>query len=196
MSVSTKRATIDDIDEITHIHQERFGSFFLTALGKTFLKNYYESFVLNGNIGQLYTVKVDGQLQGFCALVFSSNGSSKQILLANLAKFIRILFVLVFTRPKAVFELVKRFIHGKGPVFEGPEIMSIATVKNTLGLGSILLEKGLSDLKAQNFKWVSLTTDFENNEPTIRFYKKNGFIESDVFYTANNRKMYRFKKEL
>ena len=41
---------------------------------------------------------------------------------------------------------------------------------------------------------VSLTTDFENNEKAINFYKDSGYEIYEIYQAYQNRKMIRFIK--
>ena len=43
---------------------------------------------------------------------------------------------------------------------------------------------------------VSLTTDYDDNEKAVQFYKDCGYEIQEVFQSFQNRKMYRFIKKL
>ena len=71
--------------------------------------------------------------------------------------------------------------------------MSIATLQNKKGYGKILLEKFQEELIKQNCNFpISLTTDYYDNAKAIDFYKNSGYEMLEIFYSYQNRKMYRF----
>ena len=78
------------------------------------------------------------------------------------------------------------------------ELLSIATLKNKRGYGKILLEEFEKEIVKENMNDlpVSLTTDYDDNEKAVQFYKDCGYEIQEVFQSFQNRKMYRFIKKL
>ena len=66
-----------------------------------------------------------------------------------------------------------------------------------MGIGTQLIDylKELVDFK--EYKYINLETDAVNNEKVNSFYKKNGFVLTRTYETAEQRKMneYRFYQE-
>ncbi len=191
--------TYKDLDALVSVHNSAFQGFFLTELGSSFLKLYYES-VLQSKQGILLGAYVDGVLVGFCAACRKSAGFNSSLIRKNLLSFILIGLKLIFTKPLAVLRLIKNLTKtGKhDDNGEYAELMSIGVVKTVQnsGAGKLLLAYLESVLKQNGISRLSLTTDFEENENTLAFYSKRGFKEMYTFETYPRRKMYRLIKEL
>ena len=80
-------ATTKDIDQIVKIHQDAFGSFFLTSLGADFLRFYYTSFVKNKETVCLVAVD-DNEVIGFSAATTKSKGFNTRLICSNIMVFI------------------------------------------------------------------------------------------------------------
>ena len=86
-------------------------------------------------------------------------------------------------------------IQSKENSFTFAELLSIATVLNNRGYGELLLAEFEKQVKMKDSKLpVSLTTDFENNEKAINFYKDSGYEIYEIYQAYQNRKMIRFIK--
>ena len=81
---------------------------------------------------------------------------------------------------------------------EYAELLSIAvdpTVQRS-GAGKAMLLELENEIRKKGGKKLSLTTDFENNEKAIGFYKSLGYNEWYDFTTYPNRRMWRLIKQL
>lgn len=189
----TRPANTSDIDKIVEIHYKRFSSFFLTTLGKDFLKIFYKAFLAPPGI--LLVIEEEGKIMGFAAGSYSNKGFFKKLLFNNLSGFCKIGIIIILTN----FAAFKRLMFnasksGKNNMIYA-ELLSIATVKNNKGYGKFLLkffEKRVTDMNS-NLP-ISLTTDFENNNKAITFYKDAGYEVFEIFNSYNDRKMIRFIK--
>lgn len=76
--------------------------------------------------------------------------------------------------------------------------MSIAvdkSVQNT-GAGKMLVNHLENYLREKEIESLSLTTDKNDNDNTLQFYKKRGFAEMYAFVTYPKREMYRLIKKI
>ncbi len=64
------------------------------------------------------------------------------------------------------------------------------------GIGKKLLIQLENEMKLQGCSSLSLTTDYNDNEKAIQFYKGLGYAVYYDFITYPNRKMYRMIKKL
>jgi ribosomal protein S18 acetylase RimI-like enzyme len=196
--MNVRYASSHDLAEIVRIHLDRFENFFLSSLGNGFLEVYYRSFLKKP--GVLLVLEDEGKIQGFASGCPSNTGFYRKLLKANIASYFIVGIKLLLVKPKALLRIFTNMkSSGRGSLIYA-ELLSIATVKNKKGYGSVLLnafEVEMTKLKESHaINALSLTTDFENNEKAIRFYKGNGYKESSVFESYEKRKMYRFIKQL
>ena len=143
----------------------------------------------------------DDKLSGFCAATTISKGFNKNIIKNNFSQFFVEGFRLLFTKPFSLVRLIKNFsksnpnIEDKG---EYAELVSIAVSLNnqSQGIGKKLLKQLEIELKQKGCSDISLTTDFNNNEKTIQFYKGLDYNIYYEFIAYPNRKMIRMIKKI
>lgn len=195
------KATDNDIEAITQIHEQAFPDFFLTTLGSDFLRLYYKC-MCQSEEAVTICAKVDGIVVGFATCSYHSKGFNSLLIKRNFFAFGMMSLKLLFTRPNAILRLVKNLdkkdekksIEDNG---EYAELYSIAVLPGNqgLGIGKKLLTVLEEDVARINKK-ISLTTDFYNNEKTIGFYHSLGYQDYYEFVTYPNRRMWRMIKEL
>jgi ribosomal protein S18 acetylase RimI-like enzyme len=195
-----KRLLKSDIENVVRIHNDSFKNFFLTVLGDSFLKVYYNS-IRKNNKGILLGIFDNGELCGFCAATNLSKGFNEQLILKNILPFSLIGLKLFFTQPDSLFRLYKNFKKNDlsdSDSHEYAELLSIAVLQNKqgLGLGKTLLLKLEDDLKLIGCNELSLTTDFYDNDKTIQFYRGLGYGVLYEFIAFPDRKMYRMIKKI
>jgi len=188
------------IPTVVKIHKEAFKGFFLTSLGENFLQVYYNAINKNKR-GILLGYFDNEQLIGFCAATFLSSGFNSYLVKNNISKFVLIGFRLLFTKPFGLIRLFKNFTKSNA-IFSDKgqyaELLSIGVDPDFQGRGAgrlllIALEKELKDHGANQ---LSLTTDYCNNDKTLKFYKSLNFEIMYDFVAYPNRRMYRLIKEL
>jgi ribosomal protein S18 acetylase RimI-like enzyme len=198
--IAIQKATKNDIEAIVRVHEAAFPDFFLTQLGTAFLRLYYKS-VMNHMDGVLLTCKMDGATIGLCAGTVLSAGFNKKIIKANLFQFGIETLKLLFSKPKSLIHLMKNMSKEDSSVGDNgeyAELLSIAvdpTVQRS-GAGKTMLLDLENEIREKGGKKLSLTTDFENNEKAIGFYKSLGYNEWYDFTTYPNRRMWRLIKNL
>lgn len=186
----------EDIQQIVDIHLMRFPHFFLSSLGSEFLITFYKAFLQKPGI--LLVLKEAGEIRGFAAGSRDNRGFFKQLLLNNFAGFLFSGVLILLTKPLALKRIaVNMSKKSSGKKFYA-ELLSIATLKNSKGYGKLLLEEFEKEIAGNNPANlpISLTTDFDDNDKAITFYKNAGYEVSEVFESYARRKMYRFTKRI
>lgn len=198
--MNTRYSTLEDIDQIVDIHCDAFSDFFLTSLGTDFLKFYYTSFIKNRET--VCMVEVDNEIVvGFSAATTISKGFNTRLIKSNLYNFILWSLKVLFSNPKALVRLAKNLTK-KSDVKEDNEnygeLFSIAVKgdQQNKGIGKSLLKVTEKELKIKKVEYLSLTTDYYDNEATLGFYKSMGYDSLYEFTTYPNRRMYRLIKKL
>lgn len=190
----------NDIESVVRIHIDAFKGFFLTELGEHFLTTYYKS-VLNHQDGILLGYFDGDTLLGFCAATKISRGFNSRLVKGNLVKYAFEGLRLLLTKPFAIVRLVKNFTKSDNAhTDEGlySELLSIGVALEAqgLGVGKKLLGELERRLKGSRVQKLSLTTDYEENEKALGFYKANGYTIMYDFIAYPNRHMYRLIKSL
>jgi ribosomal protein S18 acetylase RimI-like enzyme len=199
--IDVKRAMPGDVDSIVEIHNEAFEDFFLTSLGKRFLKLYYLS-LINCDDGCVFCAHKDNQVVGFSACSYLSRGFNSLLIKKNIIKYGIEALILLFTKPGALVRLAKNMnkessdskVKDDGQYAELYSI-AVSPLCQGEGVGKLLLTTTENDVVRHNNQ-VSLTTDYYNNDKTIAFYRALGYKDYYEFTTYPNRKMWRMIKTL
>ena len=199
--ITIRKATINDVEAIVKIHEQAFPDFFLTTLGKRFLRLYYKCMCNCGDALTLCAEK-DGEIKGLATSSYYSHGFNASLIKKNLFEFGFMGVELMFVKPKAILRLVKNLdkkaeenaVEDDG---EYAELFSIAVKPGNQGsgIGKKLLIATEEEVAKHNSK-ISLTTDYYNNEKTIGFYHSLGYQDYYEFVTYPDRRMWRMIKSL
>ncbi|MNU19446.1 hypothetical protein D3C71_76730 [compost metagenome] len=192
MMIQTRLALKSDLNAVVDIHLERFSKFFLTSLGKFFLIQFYKGFLLKPGI--LVVIEDKGEIVGFAAGSYSNKGFFTKLLLNNFVGFLKAGFFLVLSKPVSLLRIASNANKASSEVLEFSELLSICTIPNKKGYGKTLLNDFEKTVFSKSKLPISLTTDFDNNEKTVDFYKDCGYSVYKIFESYKNRKMYRFIK--
>src|SRR5665213_1658197 len=189
-----------DLPEVVAVHKNSFKGFFLTELGDHFLKVYYDC-VRKDAKGILTGFYEDGQLYGFCAATTLSKNFNKHLVKKNILRFSLIGIRLLLSRIPSLIRLFKNFSKTTSSVKdEGQyaELLSIGVSdkKQGQGIGKKLLLELENEMRLKGCSDLSLTTDYDNNEKVVQFYKGLGYNIYYDFIAYPNRKMYRMIKKL
>lgn len=168
----------------------------MTRLGRRFLRAYYTvalsypdviALVSSGNSGV-----VNGFAIGYCnprAFYTFFDERKREIVFPVLLSLLRNPFLL----PRVIASKRKAdFSAGDAEYAEGiVELASIAVLPESggKGIGKELLRSFIQTSVEKKASAVFLTTDAENNDATISFYEKNGFLLEKTIITSAHRKM-------
>lgn len=195
-----RKANISDVNEIVRIHCSAFEGFFLTSLGKQFLKFYYSCFVKSKETVSCVAVD-NGMVVGFSSATKVCKGFNSRLIKQNFVDFVLLSLKLLLKKPVALLRLVKNLTK-KGDSVEDDEdyaeLYSIGVDQSQQGkgIGKKLLSETERIMKEEGVEQVSLTTDYYNNNQAVGFYHSMGYKTLYEFVTYPNRKMYRLIKIL
>ena len=186
------------IDEIVTIHLNTFTGFFLTFMGRGFLRQMYQSYCDHEESG-LLVAEGDGKTVGFLAYSSDFSGLYKFMIKTRLVQFGWYSMGAFFRRPSAFLHIIKAFLKPSEVKRKEKyvELSSIGVDPNvkSKGVGSKLIEKLKKLVDFEEYAYITLETDAVNNEGAIHFYEKNGFIRERMFVTDEGRKMYEYRVE-
>lgn len=184
------------INDIVTIHLNTFTGFFLTFMGRGFLKQLYCSYCEHDESG-LLVAEENGKVVGFLAYSGNFSGLYKFMIKTRLIPFGWYSAGAFFRRPSAFMHIIKAFLKPSEVKREEKyiELSSIGVdpvIKNK-GVGSRLIDELKQIVDFNKFAYITLETDAINNDGAIHFYEKNGFVKERMFETDEGRKMYEYR---
>jgi ribosomal protein S18 acetylase RimI-like enzyme len=201
--VKIRKANVKDANELALLHLQIFNNFFMSSLGHGFLKSYYKTALKFSNTICLVSIDGNDNIQGFVLGRVRTKGYLKKLLIRGLPTFLMQGIILIFTNPKALLRLAKNLEKkDRKSYFKDKQDYSeigLIGVKPELkgrGIGHQLLTVFEEEVKEQGAKKLSLTTDYFNNEHTLKVYKAWGFKIYYDFISYPNRRMYRLIKDI
>jgi len=185
---------------LADIHIEAFKDFFLTSLGKSFLRTYYKASLKSAESIAICAVDDENKIIGFIIGCIQSKGYHKRLMKQNLLMFLYEGFVIALKKPKALFRLANNLDKTAIITDDGnyAELLSIGVSPESkgAGIGKEMIKRFEEEAKSRRCLTIALTTDYENNETVLEFYKRNGYQIFYVFTSYPNRKMYKLIKDL
>lgn len=187
------------INEIAHIHVETFQGFFLTFLGKGFLKKMYEAYCEHAESDLLVAFQKTAPV-GFLAYSEDLSGLYRYMIKKKLVYFAWYSMGAFFRNPKIFLRLIRAFLKPKESErnVRYVELASIGVHPKyaSSGIGTLLIQKLKSEVDFNFYEYITLETDEIDNDTAILFYERNGFIKERSFVTHEGRRMieYRYKK--
>ena len=184
------------INEIVTIHLNTFTGFFLTFMGRGFLKQMYQSYCDHDESG-LLVAEEDGKALGFLAFSSNFSGLYKFMIKTRLIQFGWYSIGAFFRRPSAFMHIISAFLKPGEATREEKyvELSSIGVDPNvkSKGIGSKLIDALKDNVDFDKYAYINLETDAVDNEGAIHFYEKNGFVRERMFETDEGRKMYEYR---
>lgn len=189
----------ENIEKIVDIHLKTFQGFFLTFLGRGFLKQLYKGFIDHENSETIACFKGE-ELVGFLAFSYDISAFYKYLIKKKLIFFAYYSMLAFFRKPKVLFRLLRAFTYSDGSKREEKYIelssIGVSPEYKNLGIGSILIDelKSFALSAKSNAEYIKLETDAEDNDGANAFYLKNKFVLNNAYTTREGRKMneYRF----
>ena len=186
------------IEKVVQIHLNTFIGFFLTFMGKGFLKVMYSSYCKHNESGLLVAFDDDRPV-GFLAYSGNFSGLYKYMIKTKLFQFGWYSLGAMFRKPKVFFHLVKGFLKPgetkRDEAYLELSSIGVAPECKGQGVGSKLIDALKENTDFCKYAYVNLETDALNNEAANAFYVKNGFVLERTYKTDEGREMneYRFK---
>lgn len=189
---------ISDAPVIAKLHMDIFPGFFSTRLGYHFLLCDFKA-LFSYEESLCFKITVDNRIVGYVTARSNARGFLSRLLRHNLRLYIPEAIRLLFLNPKFIIRLLKN-THKKSEADEQNYgeigLLGIDPDFQKLGLGRMLLDKVELELKRNGVTKLSLTTDYYDNDNTIKAYKKWGFEKLYDFSAYPDRRMYRLIKTL
>lgn len=199
--MNIENADFEDVDEVVDLHIQAFPGFFLTSLGKGFLKELYAGF-LTDSTGIFLVARNEEGLVGFAA-----GTSEPEAFFADLRRRRGAVFAI-----KAIPAIVKNPLpvcrklfyavryRGEVPVARssGALLSSIGIAISGVGTGIAggLIVAFENEVLKRGVKSVYLTTDVQDNDRVNAFYAKHSYVVLDRFKQNGRRDMFRYEKIL
>lgn len=185
------------VDAIVQIHLDTFTGFFLTFLGKGFLRQMYLSYCEHADSG-LFVALDDAELPiGFLGYSANMSGLYKFMIKKRLIPFAWYSLGAFLRKPKVFMRLIRAFLKpGESRREEAyVELASIGVKPDvkSKGIGSQLVERLKADVDFAKYAYITLETDAVNNEGANSFYQKNGFALIRTYETREGRKMNEYR---
>lgn len=185
------------VDEVVNVHMQSFSGFFLTFLGKGFLKQLYTGFLEYKGSGVIVTVNTENKIVGFLAYSDNLSGFYKYLIKKRLLLFAWYAIGAFFRNPKILFRLLRAFTYSDEAKREEKyiELSSIGVLPEAEGTGigskmvSVLKEKA----NPEKYEYIKLETDAVENDGANFFYQKNGFALDHEYATQEGRKMNEYR---
>lgn len=185
---------------LADIHERAFDGFFLTTLGNRFLRTYYKASLNSAESVAVCTVNDKDQIVGFCIGCTLSKGYHKRLIQSNFAAFLLQGILILFTRPKAIYRLAFNLDKSTNNTDDGnyAELLSIGVLPEAKGTGAgkEMISAFEFEASKRGCQKIALTTDFDNNEHVLEFYKRSGYKILCEFTTYPNRRMYKLIKNV
>ena len=185
------------INEVVDIHMQSFTGFFLTFLGKGFLKQLYKVFIEHENSGLLVAVEND-KIIGFLAYSGDLSSFYKYLLKRHFLPLAWHAGIAFIRKPKIFLRLIRAFSYSEDAKRDEKyvELSSIGVLPEMAGkgVGTQLMRSLKRKVDGEKYRYIKLETDAENNEAANSFYRKNEFMLDHEYVTYEGRKMneYRF----
>ncbi len=184
--------------EVVDVHMQSFTGFFLTFLGRGFLRQLYQGFIEHNRSGILAAVGDNNRIIGFLAYSEDLSGFYQYLIKKHLLAFSWYAFLGFLRNPRICFRLFGAFFYSREAKRQEAymELSSLGVLPDLegAGVGSRLIEGLKKKAEGGKSQYIKLETDSVNNERVNQFYVKNGFILDHSYLTREGRKMneYRF----
>ena len=187
------------IKSIAELHKRAFPDFFLTQLGVPFLQTLYTGYMEDKDSGIIVAEEND-KLLGFIAYSNNYPKFFKGLIKNHLMKFALCSAGAAIMHPSFIKRLLGAFKKSDSVVKEERyvELASICVDPQIErgGIGTQLVDYLKKTVNFDQYAYINLETDAENNDNVNAFYQKNGFVLTRRYVTNEGRKMneYRYTK--
>ena len=190
LAIRTMQAA--DLASVVEIHLASFQGFFLSFLGRAFIRELYIG-ILADPSGMTFIAEIDEELHGFVIGTDKPKNLYSRLLRQRWHRFALTAAGSVVKNPKIMPRLLRAVSRGRqGDVRENcATLMSIAVSPQVQGanIGKHLMRAFLEEAARRGVQRVNLTTDKKNNEFANCFYQKIGFSLVNSFNTPEGRAM-------
>ncbi len=184
------------INEVVSIHLATFQGFFLTFMGRGFLKQMYRSYCEHVESGLLIAME-DSAPIGFLAYSGDMSDLYKFMIKKRLIPFAWYSLGALLRKPKVFMRIIRAFLK-PGETKREEAYVELASIGvrpdiKSKGIGTILIDELKYHVDFNRYAYITLETDAINNEGANHFYQKNGFVLERKFETHEGRKMNEYR---
>lgn len=187
---------IELIKKVVQVHVETFQGFFLTFMGRGFLRQMYCSYCAHERSG-LYVAFDNDEPVGFLAYSSDMSGLYQYMIKTRLLMFAWHSIGAFFRKPTVFMRLIRAFLK-PGESKRTDEYVELSSIGvkpayKSKGIGTALIEELIADTDFNSYAYITLETDADNNESANRFYQKNKFRLERTYLTHEGRKMNEYR---
>ena len=185
------------LDQVVAVHLRAFPGFFLSFLGPKFLREFYQSFILD-EAGVGFVAKESGSEEILGAIVgpVVPDGYFKRLLKRRWWAFCLASMKAVLKKPSISRRLFRAvFYRGESPVGSSRALLSSIAVLpdcQQCGVGRALVLRWTLEIADRGAMGCFLTTDVDQNEAVNAFYQKLGWSIESTYATPEGRRMHRY----
>lgn len=184
------------IEDVVSIRLATFQGFFLSFMGRGFLRQMYRSFCCHKDSGLLVAFENEKPV-GFLAYSSNISGLYKLMIRKRIIPFARYSLVAFFRKLKVFMKLFRAFSKPSETKRKEAcvELASIGVSPDakSKGIGKQLIDELKKRVDFIKYSYITLETDALNNEGADHFYQKNGFIIEREYDTTEGRKMFEYR---
>lgn len=182
---------LGDIPSVVKVHLASSQRFFLTFLGRSFLELPYLEIAKDPAGVFFVATSPNGTPLGFAAGVQHLPDFYRKLTTKRLLTFGMASIRAALRRPSIIPRLLRAWNAPRqaSEAACSATLMSIAVAPEAKGLGAgkLLIQAFLKEMARRGIPQISLTTDRDNNAPTLRFYQGLGFSVVRAFQTREGR---------
>lgn len=187
-----------DLEAVVAIHLTAFPGFFLTRMGRPFLRAYYQT-VLDyaPGIALVFEDSTDKMLRGF-VVGFGEPQGFYTLFSARRRRLLPSILLAALWDPGLVGGILRnmrRVIDQAAHPLDAAELASIGVDGQGRGVGGVLLESFCQRATDAGLRKVVLTTDANENDSVRAFYERRNFA-LDGFEVRANRRLCRYVRAL
>jgi ribosomal protein S18 acetylase RimI-like enzyme len=182
--MTIKKLNVNDTNQIAELHIKSFRSFFLTSLGKRFLKIFYKSIINHGN-GIAIGIFDGDELMAFAVGTQVKSGFYSDLIKRNFLRMSLAAFPSLLGNPSKGVKLIRSILvqdTTETEILNSASLLSICVdpARGGGGIGKNIL-CAFEDAAFAKSNIISLTTDAIDNDYVNSFYKKNNYKLANTF---------------
>lgn len=185
------------VEGILEVQFAAFPGFFLTSLGKGFLRQMYKSYLEHQGSGILVALDNGGKVLGFCAFSEDMSGLYEQRIRKHLLAFAWYALWAVLRKPSILARLFRALGRPKetrrNENYIELGMLGVLPGSRRLGIGANLVRKLKETTDWERNSYIVLQTDAVGNDEVLRFYEANGFQRFSEYTTHEGRHMFEYR---
>ncbi len=184
------------VRQIVDIHMATFPGFFLTFMGRGFLRQMYASYVSH-TASDILVAYDEGKVVGFLAYSSNMSGLYKHMIKCRLIPFAWYSLGAFLRKPKVFMRLMRAFLK-PGEAKRDEKYVELSSIGvhpeiKSKGVGSALIGALKDEVDFAEYAYITLETDAVDNDMANHFYRKNGFVLVREYETREKRKMNEYR---